>query len=108
MEVKDLVAGKHIVQLRNGEIGLVWSCGRNELTIVNERTNLCTPSFYNDFPLVQFEIVKVGIPTFRAGVGIFEKPNWIWEEKNNEEPVKKEMTIAEIEEELGYSIKVVK
>ena len=102
MNVNDLVVGKHIVQLRNGKIGTLMydgDDGYDSITVITSKSNECTPSF-NDND--EFDIVKVGTPTFMADYGIFEKPKWIWVEET------KEFTIKELEEHFNCKVKIIK
>ena len=101
------IPGKHIVKTRNGNLYLLVKCTNEKLVGINIKDDL-----YVDFNLDDdlkdlddhdFDIMEVFefVAPYWENITSFLKSVWKREET-------KEMTIAEIEKELGYKVKVVK
>ena len=82
MKKSDLVAGKHVVEMRNGDIALlVYSAKGTVLEFVGSKMNICNLESYNDDlsqKMSEFDIMKVGLITYITG--LFEDIKWIWDE----------------------------
>ena len=127
MTKSDLKTG-HIVEFRNGQLGLIAkdNCYGQDAIIESERSWTQLKDF-NENMIWCFQhemgflakrgslggsvdIMKVYKPSLPTGFlsrgkssGYNDKLELIWERND-----KKEMTVSEIEKELGYSIKIVK
>ena len=102
-----LIPGKHIVKTRNGNLYLLVECTGEKLVGINIKDDL-----YVDFNLDDdlkdlddhdFDIMEV----FEFAVTCWSEIKYDLERVWKREEAK-EMTIAEIEKELGYKVKVVK
>lgn len=102
-----LIPGKHIVKTRNGNLYLLVECTDEKLVGINIKDDL-----YVDFNLDDdlkdlddhdFDIMEV----FEFAAACWSRIKYdlerVWKREETEE-----MTIAEIEKELGYKVKVVK
>lgn len=107
--VFELVMGKHVVETKKGSFYLLVKTDKERITSLN----LDDPEEWVDFALDEnlhdvedndFDIEKV-YEYHRCGFSSIKNKltGPVWERKHV-----KEMTIAEIEKELGYAIKVVK
>ena len=109
MKKSDLVAGKHFVEFEDGIIGLVVEDGY----VVLNSDDFTWGDFDNFAENLThtknniYNALRVGVSNNKIGKIVNRKSffdiEWIWEREEA-----KEMTVAEIEKELGYSVKVVK
>ena len=102
-----LIPGKHIVKTRNGNLYLLVECTDEKLIGINIKDHhyvvFNLDDDLEDLGDHDFDIMEVFefIAPYWKNITAFLKSVWKREEA-------KEMTIAEIEEELGYKIKIVK
>lgn len=107
---QDLKTGM-VVELRNGKCAMVL-LGTENGDIISGTTWFPIDGFGEKLTRgVDYDVIKIYQPTSNRdflydGKIHIDEANLIWERK--EEPQPKEMTVEEIEKELGYSIKVVK
>lgn len=104
-----------MVEKRNGELCVVIkNIGDNDYCPTNkypflfvDNSGFTVHREFKNRNFNQYDIVKVYDNTAKLGNGIFDitQRNLLWEEK---EDVIKEMTIDEIQKELGYEIKIIK
>lgn len=104
---KDLVAGKHIVKLADGSVGLVVDM-EDELWVMFEDDNSMTLrdqeedlSYSEESYFDIVEVYKVS-SCFISKIFNLDYHELVW--KKNP---KKKMTLKEIEEALGYSVEIV-
>ena len=102
-----LIPGKHIVKTRNGNLYLLVECTNEKLVGINIKDDR-----YVDFDLDDdlkdlddhdFDIMEVFEFAVTCWSGIKYDLERVWKREET-----KEMTVAEIEKELGYKVKVVK
>lgn len=91
---------------------IVKGVSKNGYTVTNEDSICEVTKIYCDPTLMQVKVIGKMTPegwsTSWAG-HVFDVREYLFESVlTKPEPEKKEMTIAEIEKELGYSVKVVK
>lgn len=106
----DLIAGM-LVELKNGRIGILIPVGKGKLEVYDEALNALSPAFlYTDASDMRsiekdYAIVTVYDLTYRDCYDLFDAKyrNLLWKWKGP-----KELTVREIENILGYPIKIVK
>ena len=112
MKKSDLIAGKHVVETRNGDKYLIFDSEEGKFMYQVDGQFMVLEGYDEDMLKINkrkiYDIMKVfEVKTTCNSLGLKRKDNryltLIWE---REEP--KEMTMAELEEKLGYKVKIVK
>ena len=112
MKKSDLIAGKHVVETRNGDKYLIFDSEEGKFMYQVDGQFMVLEGYDEDMLKINkrkiYDIMKVfEVKTTCNSFGLKRKDNryltLIWE---REEP--KEMTMAELEEKLGYKVKIVK
>ena len=112
MKKSDLIAGRHVVEIRNGDKYLIFDSEDGKFMYQVDGGFMNLEGYDEDMLKINknksYDIMKVfEVKTICNCGGLNRKDNryltLIWE---REEP--KEMTMAELEEKLGYKVKIVK
>ena len=112
MTKSDLIAGKHVVETRNGDKYLIFDSEEGKFMYQVDGGFMDLEGYDEDMLKINkhnnYDIMKVfEVETACNSTGFNREDNGylalIWE---REEP--KEMTMAELEEKLGYKVKIVK
>lgn len=100
-----LIPGKHIVKTRNGNLYLLAECTDEKLVGINIKDDryVNLDDDLKDLDDHDFDIMEVFEFSVTCWSGIKYDLERVWKREEA-----KEMTIAEIEKELGYKVKVVK